>query len=363
MIDLTVPIYVTWNSKNKKYYENIGYTFSKFGDKFEVKLEDLTKSSKANVSVICDYCGETVVKSYQTYVKQHHEKYGDACKNCQYKKAQLLNMDKYGVDNPAKTKEVKDKIKQSSIDRYGVDNPSKSPEVITKIKETFISKYGNVNIFENESVREKSNKTLMDRYGVDNVFKSLEVQQKIRETNMAKYGVDIPSKSKEIKVKTKYTFIQKYGSYYTQTEEYKERVLKTNLEKYGYEYTLQVPEIREKIVRSMCENNSCPTSRQQKKIHEILSSRFTFCELNYPVGTCFLDCAIESTGVMIDVEYDGNYWHQDKQRDRRRDEFVKSQGYKILRIKRDRKMPTLEEMMDKISELTNTDKKYCEIVV
>ena len=60
-------------------------------------------------------------------------------------------------------------------------------------------------------------------------------------------------------------------------------------------------------------------------------------------------------GTRIDFEYDGSFWHDNKQKiqDRRRDEFLKKQGYKILRIESDRGIPTWETLLDKINYLKN----------
>ena len=75
---LSKVVKLKWNTKNRKYYENIGYIFTQYGDEFDVKVEDLTPSSKAVVEVECDFCHNVVVKKkYQTYNVQHHEKYGE----------------------------------------------------------------------------------------------------------------------------------------------------------------------------------------------------------------------------------------------------------------------------------------------
>ena len=50
-----------------------------------------------------------------------------------------------------------------------------------------------------------------------------------------------------------------------------------------------------------------------------------FSELNYVLSSLFLDIIlIVNDEIKIDIEYDGNYWHKDSQKDRRRDEYVKS---------------------------------------
>ena len=45
-----------WNPRNKKYYEELGYVFTTYGDEFEVKVEDLAKGSMYKVQCICDNC-------------------------------------------------------------------------------------------------------------------------------------------------------------------------------------------------------------------------------------------------------------------------------------------------------------------
>ena len=49
---------VRWNPRNKKYYERIGYVFTKMGDKIDVPIEKLPDNSSAFADVICDSCGK-----------------------------------------------------------------------------------------------------------------------------------------------------------------------------------------------------------------------------------------------------------------------------------------------------------------
>ena len=130
---LTKVAIIKWNNKNRKYYESLGYKFTKSGDSFKVPVEQLTPSSKAEVEVLCDFCKAVVVKKkYQVYIKQHHAKYGDCCAKCQPIKNKLCCLDKYGVDNGSKTQEAKDKIKEVTLEKYGVDNPAKSVQAKKK---------------------------------------------------------------------------------------------------------------------------------------------------------------------------------------------------------------------------------------
>lgn len=61
---------VKWHGRNKKWYELKGYQFTKLGDEFEVKVEDLTHGGKSLVEVKCDCenCKNPYLKPIQWYV-------------------------------------------------------------------------------------------------------------------------------------------------------------------------------------------------------------------------------------------------------------------------------------------------------
>ena len=48
---LTKELDIKWAPSSKKYYEEKGYKFTKLGDTFVVKTEDLSKSSHHKVRV------------------------------------------------------------------------------------------------------------------------------------------------------------------------------------------------------------------------------------------------------------------------------------------------------------------------
>lgn len=116
-----------------------------------------------------------------------------------------------------------------------------------------------------------------------------------------------------------------------------------------------------KTYQTLLKHDNVPTSSQQIMLYDILVELYGNCKLNYPCGNNFLDCVIEYNGIKIDIEYDGWYWHQNKQRDRRRDEFVKSQGYKIFRIVGSHKIPDTKIIQESIEELISTDKTFIRI--
>ena len=81
---ISKTVIMKWNPSNKKYYEELGYVYTKMGDKFEVKVEDLTKGSNVKVECICDNCSKELPWSYKVYkkcVKEDEKTYCNDCAN------------------------------------------------------------------------------------------------------------------------------------------------------------------------------------------------------------------------------------------------------------------------------------------
>lgn len=70
-----------------------------------------------------------------------------------------------GITNVFQLDTVKQKIKESNLQRYGVDNPAKSKEIYSRIKETNLKKYGVESVSQHRELREKVNKKIqLDGY-------------------------------------------------------------------------------------------------------------------------------------------------------------------------------------------------------
>ena len=61
---------VKWNGRNKKYYESLGYEYTKLGDEFEVKVEDLSNGNNSKVEIECDCCRQQKQWRYADYTKR-----------------------------------------------------------------------------------------------------------------------------------------------------------------------------------------------------------------------------------------------------------------------------------------------------
>ena len=142
------------------------------------KLDELKKENdKMSFFFICEKCGKIGEKIYHQYYKNMNL----ICKSCSHKnnkgyivmKQKML--EKYGTTSTAQFIDYSkidynkryEKSKQTFIERYGVDNPAKSEEVKNKIKSTNIERYGVDVAAKNKSVKQKQRDTIKERYGDD----------------------------------------------------------------------------------------------------------------------------------------------------------------------------------------------------
>jgi very-short-patch-repair endonuclease len=105
------------------------------------------------------------------------------------------NLNKYGVSNPSKNTDVREKSRQTFLRNYGVDNPSKNESVKQKIS-TAIKSTGPVRT-------EKIKKTVQAKYGVDHISKLDETKQKKKNSFQEQYNTDHYWKTDEFKTKMK----------------------------------------------------------------------------------------------------------------------------------------------------------------
>lgn len=372
----TIEIKITGCSIN--WYKSKGY-ICKVGETIQVKPEELPNSSHHKITVICDDCGREYTKQYRDYLKRvnEHPDKKFVCQKC-------CSNDKYLVDKKVT------KAKQTFLDNYGVDNPNKVPEIKEKVKQTVSQKYGVEYYFQTEEMKEKSKKTIQEKYGVDSYLQCEGGKEKLKNTFLKKYGKDNPMKVDEFRQKAEDTTFKNYGvKNCASSPLIKEKVQQTNLRKYGVKFTLSSQEIRKKgketilkkykvdnpaksleiqrkIRRTLFKHGKTRTSKQQKEIFDILNNKYGECKLNYPFHTYSFDCMLIINDVKIDIEYDGWYWHNlndMSEKDKVRDEKAIEEGYKILRIKGGREIPSSDKLFEAIQELLDTELNFKEIIL
>ena len=173
----------------------------------------------------------------------------DELKQKRSAKAKETFLKKYGVDNPAKSKEVLAKMQKTNLEKYGVEYSAQADVVKEKVKKTNLERYGVEYSFQADLVKGKIKATNLDRYGVDNPSKSDVIKSKIVKSNRKNLGVDYPMQSKEVMDKSRVTSLEKYGTEYpNQSDIVKSKIDASTLEHYGVNRVCKLDEFKQKVV-------------------------------------------------------------------------------------------------------------------
>ena len=98
LLDGQDKIEVSWNPKTREYYENKGYVFTKYYDKFLVDFNDIYPTSTTKIKVECDYCRKQYTVSYSSYRRSLTNGNKIACIHCVGAKAAEQSLDKRQED-------------------------------------------------------------------------------------------------------------------------------------------------------------------------------------------------------------------------------------------------------------------------
>ena len=183
---------------------------------------------------VCSKCQSEFITTENSLKRRKHQCEDILCRNCYISYATKLAMqvcreswiEKYGVDNPAKLQEIKDKALLKKKELYG-ENLEKISE---KIKNTFNEKYGVNSSSQVKEFRDKQKQTTLERYGNECYLHSEEGRQRTKLVMLDKYGVEFASQNKEISAKQIAKKREVYGDH---LEKIVEKRQNTNLKKYG----------------------------------------------------------------------------------------------------------------------------------
>lgn len=191
--------------------------------------------------------------------------------------------------------------------------------------------------------RIKYKNTLQQKYGVDNVMSIPGVKEKIILTNRERYGCD----------------------YHVQRPEYQKQYEETMRQRYGVNRALQYPDFLEKMNVSRNKSPFKKTTRPQRKLADMLEKIYGNSILEVPCLGYSLDCVVNINNTQFDFEYDGYYWHNNEERDEKRNENVIKSGYKVIRIRGNAKddMPEPYIIQQTVEEMLASDEKLSYITV
>jgi len=143
----------------------------------------------------------------------------------------------------------------------------------------------------------------------------------------------------EIRVKAEQTYLGHYGvNHNFKVEDCLKKREETWLKRYGVKNAAQSEEVKEKRAQTLYRNGTVPTSDEQRHICKLFNG-----DLNKPIGYYSADIVIETSGMKLDIEFDG--WAHKKhvvtgkvsieefwQEENNRNEYILNHGYKILRL-------------------------------
>ena len=210
--------------------------------------------------------------------------------------------------------DVLQKKEKYFIQKFGVQNPSQSIEIKNKIKNHFISNYSVENPGQIPEVKEKIKQTNLDRYGVASPCKNQDIMNRLKE-NYKKYtGYIYPSQNpnsieKRVSSWKKNNHINydelnklvKYKDKQIPEEDYNNILEKSNISRSGLNKHLKLLNITREPLW---------VQKDEKELLEfILSNNLATIENSKNIITPYeLDIYIPE--LKLAIEFNGDYWHQ-----------------------------------------------------
>jgi hypothetical protein len=192
------------NHHNELYFNNHNFIWKQ---KIYNYINNLTKIPK---------CKNIECNNNCNYSKLENKYYSYCSKKCSTSSIESKNkiketcLNKYGVTNPMKNTNIREKVrktikekinddsnyysnicqkrKRTWIKIYGVDNPNKNKKIVEKKKNTCIKKYNMVSNLCTDENKRKVKETCLIKYSVDNPMKSNKIKEKLDESCQKKYG-------------------------------------------------------------------------------------------------------------------------------------------------------------------------------
>jgi len=149
-------------------------------------------------------------------------------------------LEKYGVDNPKKSKDIILKEKENIKKKWGVDHYMLSDKVKDKFKTTMIDKHGVEWAQQSKIISDKSSKTFENNPDRENIIKT-------RTESLLNKSED---EKNEINDKKRKTLTDNFGSVDNFYDYLSNKIKESSIDKFGIEHHLSHPDIIEKRIKS-----------------------------------------------------------------------------------------------------------------
>ena len=129
---LSETVKLKWNGRNKKYFVDKGYEFTKLHEEFDVRVEDLCPTTKVDIQCICDNCHKPYSIRYDQYYIRS-SKPNDYCLKC----AKEITFQKTLAENTYKSGNsfyswCIENNRQDILDRWNYELTGFSPKDVSK---------------------------------------------------------------------------------------------------------------------------------------------------------------------------------------------------------------------------------------
>jgi len=290
---------------------------------------------KYDNSMLMNFCNDNKIILINDYDNQYINRNSiiEGCslsQNCEnnFRKTfrQLLKINAY-CENCSKIN-GKRKIKETNLKNFGVDNPMKNEDIKEKQKQTMITKYGVEHNSQLEEIKIKKQNTYIKNFGYTSHLKSPEIREQIKKTNLENYGFENPQQNDDVKNKTNNTNLIKYGCKCSLSNKIvQEKIKQTNLEKYGVVHHSQNSEVAENMLKNA----------YNKKQYTLPSGKMIFYQgyENFALDELLHVQKINENEIITNRKDVPEIWYFDKNNKRRRhfvDFFIKSQN-KCIEVK------------------------------
>ena len=171
----------------------------------DIKIRyQIIKQELSNNDLICKNhnCNNQVEFNKQNYKFKDY-----CCVKCMSKSKQVKQkiketcILKYGVESVNSTQEKKDQVIKTNLEKYGTKCVFSNSEIITKIKKTNLKLFGNEVASMSTIISNKIKNTNNLRYSSDYPYQSKLVQEIRNQNNMLKFNSNSPFGSKDVQLK------------------------------------------------------------------------------------------------------------------------------------------------------------------
>lgn len=221
------------NDKNKEYLDYLNTHIPPEIIDFNISEKIYYFANNIKNLILCD-CGKH--RKFIGFKNGYRNTCGD--KECYVKKRKETCIDKWGVDNPKKSKEIIEKEKENIRNKWGVDHYMLSDKVRNKFKKTMSERWGVEWAQQSEDIKSKSLETWNNNENKECIINS-RIYKLINKSDKEK---------EEINKKRKKSIEEKWNSYDNFINYRLELIRNKSIENWGVDHHFKAKEIVEKRI-------------------------------------------------------------------------------------------------------------------